>query len=406
MSPNGHIFGSLHRKRTMTIPKAHVQFWSSVECGPLAHSLISELRNEGWDAAHCFHVSQFTYRKTRSKIASLWLRFRMYICYPVYMIWRILLSPKPLIAVVSTNTFYVPLLASMVGRVWNVKVVHLVYDLYPDALLISGHVKHGSLIEKALSTVTKMTITRCERNVFLGEHLVRCAAERYRDIPRASVIPVGAEGRIFEDNPPANNANSELLTVLYCGNLGYMHDIATFNDALSEDTDGSLGNFQFLFHANGPRLEALKELIAALPAYAYGSIRIETSLSQEDWVKTMFAADIAFVTMVPGAEKVVMPSKAYSALMAGQAILAVCPRRSDLAETVLKHDCGWVVEPGDADGLRRLLKELASDPEQVYEKRVRAFSAGHRIFDTRVVAKQWASLFKEMGAKPEHHDTS
>jgi hypothetical protein len=69
----------------------------------------------------------------------------------------------------------------------------------------------------------------------------------------------------------------------------------------------------------------------------------------------MRTADVALVAIARGAEDVMMPSKTYSAMVTGQAILAVCPLASDLAETALGNDCGWVVEPGDVEGLRHPL---------------------------------------------------
>jgi len=50
--------------------------------------------------------------------------------------------------------------------------------------------------------------------------------------------------------------------------------------------------------------------------------------------------------MTPGAEQVVMPSKTYSAMMVGQAILAIALVESDLVDLIKTAGCGWCVEPG------------------------------------------------------------
>jgi glycosyltransferase involved in cell wall biosynthesis len=130
----------------------------------------------------------------------------------------------------------------------------------------------------------------------------------------------------------------------------------------------------------------------------------------------MLSADIGLVTMRPGAETVVMPSKTYSAMVAGQAILAVCCLNSDLADLVLEHDCGWVVVPeaagaaslvsllpgrvfSGAAGLREVLGLIASDPEQLQRKRANAYDAGHRLFSAAVVAKQWSDLLGQVAGR-------
>ena len=110
----------------------------------------------------------------------------------------------------------------------------------------------------------------------------------------------------------------------------------------------------------------------------------------------MKQAQIALVTMVPGSEKVVMPSKTYSALCAGQAILAIAPEASDLVDLIKEHDCGWWVEPGDVDGLCAILRELPNQPEEVLRKRQNAYHAGHTYYSQEVLAKQWIALFEEL----------
>lgn len=131
----------------------------------------------------------------------------------------------------------------------------------------------------------------------------------------------------------------------------------------------------------------------------------------------MLAADVGLITMIPGAEAAVMPSKAYSAIVAGQAILAVCPLDSDLAELVLRHDCGWVVVPAGGrsgesfsfphaavhygpQGLRDVFHRIVSDRDTLHRKRTNAFLAGHRLFSTQAVARQWHALLAGINSSP------
>ena len=157
------------------------------------------------------------------------------------------------------------------------------------------------------------------------------------------------------------------------------------------------------FQGNGPvfpRLEQAKSEGRLSPGVILGG-----NLPDADWTEAMLGADIALVTMLPGAEKVLMPSKTYSALVAGQAILAIAPRASDLADLVLKHDCGWVIEPesiaaGRPDagvaGLKSLLKRLAAHPGEIQRKRENAYRAGHEHYDMAVVARQWDALLRSL----------
>ena len=368
-----------------------VQFWSSTEYGAFMTGLVEALRDLGWDASHRFHVSEQAYRGARSKLARLWLRVRMYLIYPLALLWHLFRARKPLIAVVTTNTFYAPWLAAFLARRGGIRVIHLVYDLYPEALYVSGHLKEGSRVARLLTAIVDSTLKSCDANVFLGDHLLQVARERHAEIPKATVLPVGASGEAFP-NPPAKHPADTPLTILYCGNLGRMHDTETLLATLREGADELAGKFRFLFHSTGPGLEAFRQKVAALPECIRADVVLAPNLPHDQWVETMAAAPIGLVTMIPGAERVVMPSKTYSAMMAGQAILAICPRRSDLAETVLAHDCGWVVEPGSCSAFGAVLITLASDAAAVAGKRMNAFRAAHERFGDRKVAEDWSEL--------------
>ena len=113
----------------------------------------------------------------------------------------------------------------------------------------------------------------------------------------------------------------------------------------------------------------------------------------------MRSAHVGLVTLKPGAEGLVMPSKTYSAMVAGQAILAVCPAQSDLADTVRMHEAGWVVEPGDVAGLRAAIAGIVSDPAELLRRRRNSFNAGQGIYDQVAIAGLWSSLFETVSAE-------
>ena len=248
---------------------------------------------------------------------------------------------------------------------------------------------------RVLSAVTHSTLRNCDANVFLGKHLLDVAREDGSQIPNAVVIPVGASSAAFPDAPPVRLTH-EPRTILYCGNLGRMHETQTLIGALRDGARRLAGKYRFLFHSTGPGLEAFRKAVAGLPEEIRADVAIEPSLPHDQWVEAMSAAPIGLVTMSPGAERVVMPSKAYSAMMAGQALLAICPEQSDLAETVRGLDCGWVVSPGEPGKLKDLLLAISDDPGMALKKGKAARQAGLEAFDTRAVATRWTELFERL----------
>jgi glycosyltransferase involved in cell wall biosynthesis len=266
--------------------------------------------------------------------------------------------------------------------------INLLYDLFPEALVQTGKVSADSWIARKCAAITRFALRECAVTVFLGQRLRVYAEESHGSARRAVVIPVGAYGKPFEDSYPAQLSAGVRPRILYAGQMGRMHDVETLAAVWTAPEAASV---DWTFHASGPGYGWLRKTVAIRPGVVLGE-----ALDDATWQQIMRQAQVALVTIAAGAERVVMPSKVYSALVAGQAILAICRRTSDLADLVCQHDCGWIVEPGDQDGLRRVLDCIAGSPSVVWAKRRNAFEAGHRCYDVGTVAGIWMDLFKDL----------
>lgn len=371
-----------------------IEFWSSVELGTFARGLLRELTAIGWSSEQHFAVDEEGYRTATGLEARFRLRWRSYVCYPWTLHRRLQEKTPPDALVVCTNTFYAPAVAVRAARKAGVPVVHWVFDLFPDVLVLGGEISAGGLRQRYLSRITRSIFTNAAVNVFLGDRLLQHATREHGPIRNGVVIPVGADGQMFRTAMPQSRPSSDPLRILYCGNLGRMHDTQTVLDFLRQPSESGWA-LEFRGHGVG-----FRALAAATAELGRGrDVTFGVSLDDAQWAAAMVAADVALVTMRRGAEGLVMPSKTYSAMMAGQAILAVCPGNSDLADTVRRHDAGWVVEPGDVEGLRAIISEAARQPNTVLMKRRNAFRAGHRHYSQETVAALWGDLLTSIDVK-------
>ncbi|HLP07194.1 MAG TPA: glycosyltransferase family 4 protein [Opitutaceae bacterium] len=337
-------------------------------------------------------MSEGDYRQARGMLARLRMRWRCYVGYPGLLHRRIRREPPPAVMVVCTNTFYAPWVAMRSARKAGVPVVHWMFDLFPDVLILAGKVRPGSWAERWLRRWVRAMFDGAAANVFLGERLLRFAETKFGPIPRAVVIPVGCDASPFANMEPADRRPCEApptMRLLYCGNFGRMHDVDSLIGALRAGVPEGL---RFDFRGNGAGFQALAAGVGA----SSENLHFGGNLPEAEWLETMAAADIALVTMKCGAEGIVMPSKTYSAMAAGQAILAICPRESDLADTVRKHDCGWVIEPGDVGALRSLFETLPTRGDEVLLKRRNAWHAARDCYDQKVLAQSWRELLAGM----------
>ena len=364
-----------------------IKFWTSTEYGGFMHALMHALNKKGILAEQKFNISERFYRSAKSPLARIWLRICQYIVYPMQLCLDLLFdrvrgnAKYPI--VVSTNTFFAPVLATL----FNKNVVHLVYDLFPEAMIHSGKWKEGQFKVQFFRWLVGLTLKRSKVNVFLGKRLQFYVESVHGKLPNGIVIPVGADESPFQGFMPNNDKS---VQILYCGNFGNMHDSKTLCEALKMGIEADL---QLRFHCTGPKRNELETFLIEQESDWNGQVVIGEGLSFQDWVKTMKEAQVALVTMSEGSEEVVMPSKTYSAMMAGQAILAIAPEQSDLVDLIKETDCGWWVNPNEVDGLRRVFSIIASESQILKAKRENAYRAAHEQFGQESLSKEWAKLF-------------
>lgn len=352
-------------------------------------SWLAELEKAGIDVIEVSAVSTATYRSARGVWARLALRFRMYVGMVFCLLRAGVFAPKGSVLIVTTNPFYAPwFLATFAAR--RCTVVNLVYDLYPDSLVAAGKLDPHGIVARVLAALTRATLARSHATVFLGVEIQRHVVERYGSADKTCVIPVGADCASFSQAPAAEVTYP--LEILYCGNLGMLHETETLVHSLA-DMDASVRDmFQWRFCASG---SSIRDLSQAVEAHGLSRwFTFDGPLNHEQWQATLTRAPIGLVLLKDAAIYSAVPSKVYSAMAAGQAILAICPARSDLGAVVRDHDCGWVVEPGNTGTLAETLKRIVQDPASVAEKQANAYRAAHQHFCMPVVTQQWIELIK------------
>ncbi len=363
-----------------------LEFYTSVGGTAFWNALVRDLQACGKQAAVVSVMDEPEYRRPRNLLGKLLLRWKLYAGMSLHT-RRHLRQPvrQPTCRIATTNPFFLPgLVCGQTSADSDVRVVNLVFDLYPEAMELSGR-RMSPGARQRLEAVTRRAVQQCDATVFLGGQLHDHALEKYGPARQSAVIPVGADARPFASSPPEMLPCEHPVQFLYCGLLGRMHEVETLAQLGRGEPVPGCG---WKFHATGAGTDALRG----------GWFQLGGPLAPADWTGAMQSAQVGIVSVRPGAEKAVLPSKTYSALAAGQAILAICPQQSDLADLVAGQDCGWVVEPGDVDGLRRRIQEITTDRDTLLVKRRNAFRAGQQRYDSATVAGHWVALVEGLFA--------
>ena len=225
---------------------------SSVELSSFAKRLTQRLDSSGFAVKEIFVISEKSYRGSSNFIILKVFKLKQYLIYPLRLVATCIaskLKKENAIFLVTTNTFFAPLLATF----FNGRVIQLVYDLFPEAMIHSGKWQEGQYRVKFFQMLVGIGFRRSAVNVFLGERLKKHVESIHGSLPNSSIIPVGADEAPFTKLNPIED--SERIKVLYCGNFGSMHESETLFNTWVSGIDNSL---QFVFHCNGTKRDGLE----------------------------------------------------------------------------------------------------------------------------------------------------
>lgn len=274
--------------------------------------------------------------------------------------WRMLRETRrETLLVALTDPPLIGVAAWIVARLRRARLVHWAQDIYPElAIKLAGQRWLGAL--RPLRNLAWRGATRC---VALGEDMA-ATLTRARVAPdRIVVIPNWAPARLA----PAAEADVATLraewgltgkfVVAYSGNLGRVHDLAPLlevAEALRDDPE-----IVFVFIGDGAQRAALE---ADAKRRSLTQVNFFPAQPRERLDVTLGAGDVHFVTLLPGCERLVFPSKLYGITAVGRPVFFVGPRPCELARIVVEKGFGAAAERSDITSIAVALRRWAQEP--------------------------------------------
>ncbi|WP_242344770.1 glycosyltransferase family 4 protein [Anaeromyxobacter terrae] len=295
-----------------------------------------------------------------------------------------------------------PLIAAAAAALKGPKRSRLVYwvqDLYPDVAVAFGALGPRSPLTRMMAAASRAVMRRADRVVVLGEVMgERCVASG-ADPARISVIPNWADAAAVHPVEHGRNslrdglANGARTVVMYSGNMGLAHDIATLLGAARRLRDRR--DVAFVFIGDGARKRDVEAAARELP-----NLRLEPYQARERLAESLSAGDLHLIGLSPEIEGLIEPSKLYGIMAAGRPALFVGPEGSEVARTIVRHDCGRVLRNGDAEGLASAIAELADDHDLRIAMGERARAVLEQRYARRVATARFKGLLEELCTVP------
>jgi colanic acid biosynthesis glycosyl transferase WcaI len=308
---------------------------------------------------------------------------------------RRLIAPGDVV-VLKTDPPLLAVAATALARGRSAHVVQWIQDIYPE--IATEHMGAWSVPALAPLRWARNRAWRVSaRCVPVSEDMH--ATVRAAGVPaaRAIVLPNWAPREL--DTPAAPDAIAAIrrgwgvqneFLVGYSGNLGRVHEFATILDAAALLREHA--HIRFVFIGGGPRLT---EVRAGIAERRLTNVALHPPQPRAQLAVALAAPDAHLVTLRPGFERLVAPSKLAGVLAAGRPALFVGPTGGEIAQLLADESCGNTIATGDARTLASTLTAWASDRAQLASLSTAARRAYERRFRFANLVERWDALLHE-----------
>ena len=131
------------------------------------------------------------------------------------------------------------------------------------------------------------------------------------------------------------------------------------------------------------------------------NVEFRPYLPKERLAESLSAADLHLVPLLSSATGASVPSKLYGILAVGRPFVAMMERDADAAVLAEKHQAGFVVAPGDAEGLARTIRKATSIPAELKVMGIRARRLAEEHYDRKIVVRKFADAVAGPALYPE-----
>lgn len=319
-----------------------------------------------------------------------------YVTYFLSALWTALWLPRQDVTVALTDPPIIGL-AALAARPRG-GMVFFCQDIFPE---VAGLLEdfHSPLVNTILDRLNRFLVRRATRIVALGDTMAsRLIEGKGADPERITVIHNWADTTAIvpsEKHNPFAVANhlADRFVVLHAGNIGLSQNLDAVLDAA--DRLRSRPEILVLFIGDGNRRIALE---AMATTRRLDNVRFLPFQPRDQLRWTYASSDVCLVSLKPGLAGYIVPSKLYPILAAGRPYLAAVETSSEVAALTVRHDCGVLVTPGNAEELASRILALADDSVRRLALGTNARSAAALFARDRQVAAH-AQVIREVAGQ-------
>lgn len=256
-----------------------------------------------------------------------------------------------------TTPPFIAAVGALLKRTRGTRLALWTMDLWPDVAEALGSVRPGGGLSRTLRGLAGRLYRESDAVVSLGETMT----ERLRSqgVPAAKLLTVHnwVPGEAVRPLPWGANHMDGRFVVMYSGNMGAAHEFGTILDAADRlRADPAI---RFVFVGTGRRRA---EVVEAVRRRGLSNVSFESPQPLERLSELLGSASVHLVSMLPGVEGILVPSKIYGIMAAARPAIMVGSMRNEVAQLLAESGGGFTVATGRSDELALLIRRLHERP--------------------------------------------
>lgn len=258
----------------------------------------------------------------------------------------------------------------------HIPFVYNLQDIFPDSLAGSGLAKKSGLLWKIGRHIEDLTYRNADKIIVISQDFKRNIMAKgvpeekieviYNWVDENAITPVkDEENELFEEF----GISRDKFRVVYAGNLGNAQNIEIIVNAARMFKDNK--QIEFIIFGKGGLEDEIK---ATKAKEQLDNLKILPLQPYERVAKVYGLGNMCIVACKPGLGGAAMPSKTWSIMSSGRAVLANFDE-GELKEIVegasigsaTTKPCGVFTKAGDLNGFVSAIEELSQHPERCAE---------------------------------------
>ena len=294
-----------------------------------------------------------------------------------------------------TTPFTLPYTVALAARLRGAASALIIYDLYPDSLIMAGFLGANSILTKWLRSANSLMFRWLDAFVIIGRDMgpklleyPKMTAAKINLIPNWVTLPIGYR-EVNPENSYRKRCGGQFIVAM-SGNAGFTHNPESVFEAariLQHDPD-----IKFMLSGEGVGWAKLNEMQAALPL---PNVTLIERVPLSELESFLSAGNIWIVPYRRNNTGVSVPSRIYNLLAIGRPIIVCSEPDAEAALLMQEENIGWVAPPEDPAALAQIISSAASAATDTRERGHRAALVASR-FTSQIALNSYRELMDRL----------